>query len=87
MVRAVERVKGEPWESFLDRYGDWGRDLALWVARRHTGMTLRELGEAVGGMGYSAVSEAVRHFQRRWLPRAEVRSALREVLRYLNLET
>ena len=75
-------------EGFRDRYGDGGgRDLALWVARRHCGMTLRALGEAVGGMDYSVVSEAVRHFQRCWLPRAEVRSALREVLRYLNLET
>ena len=87
VVLAVERVKGEPWSEFRDRYGDWGRDLTLWVARRHAGMTLRELGEAVSGMDYSAVSEAVHHFQRRWLPRAEVRSALREVLRYLNLDS
>ncbi len=84
LVRAVERVKGEPWEGFRDRYGDWGRDLALWVARRHCGLTLRALGEAAGGMDYSAVSEAVRHFQRRWLPRPEVRSALRDVIRILN---
>ncbi len=87
VVRAVERVKGEPWDEFRDRYGDWGRDLALWVARRHSGLTLRALGEAVGGMDYSAVSEAVRHFQRRWLPLADVRTALRQVLEYLNLET
>jgi REP element-mobilizing transposase RayT len=87
VVLAVERVKGESWDGFRDRYGDWGRDLALWVARRYGGLTLRELGDAAGGMDYSAVSEAVRHFQRHRLPRAEIRAALREALRYLNLET
>jgi len=77
VVRAVERVKRESWEEFRDRYGDRGRDLALWVGRRHGGLTLRELGEAVGGMDDSAVSEAIRHFQRRRLPRAEVRGRYR----------
>lgn len=32
-----------------DRHGDDGRDMALWLGRRHGGLTLAELGVAVGG--------------------------------------
>ena len=59
IVAQVERVKREPWDSFRDRYGDWGRDLALWLARRYGGLRLRELGAAAGGMDYTAVANAV----------------------------
>ena len=45
---AVERLKGEAWAEFADRRGDDGRDLFLWAARRSCGVTLSELGMAVG---------------------------------------
>jgi hypothetical protein len=86
IVRAVEQVKGEAWASFVDRYGDWGRDLALWIGRRRGGLTLRELGERGGGLDYSAVSEAVRSYERR-RARSEIRRAEQHVLRNLSLET
>jgi hypothetical protein len=35
IVRTVERIKGEKWEGFRDRYGDWGRDVVLWAGRRY----------------------------------------------------
>ena len=87
VVKAVEGVKGEPWSRFMGRHGDWGRDLALWVARRRAGLTLAELGARAGGMDYSAVSEAIRYFERRRLQRADVRRAKTAVLQFLNLET
>lgn len=60
-IRAVvAAIKDERWEAFADRRGDWGRDLALYLGREEGGMRLRELGEAVGGMDYSAVSVAIR---------------------------
>src|ERR1051325_8169639 len=34
VMKVVEVVKGEEWQSFRDRYGDWGRDLALYMGRR-----------------------------------------------------
>ena len=40
IVRAMEDVKQESWKEFADRRGDWGRDLALYIGRRHSGMTL-----------------------------------------------
>jgi REP element-mobilizing transposase RayT len=59
IVRAVEDVKGEKWDAFRDRYGDWGRDLVLYLARRRSGLTLREIGEKAGGIEYKTVSRAV----------------------------
>ncbi len=87
VVQAVERVKGERWPQFVDRHGDWGRDLALWVARRRGGMTLKELGEESGGMDYSAVSEAIRRFDRKRHRHPPVRAALKTTLIMLNMET
>lgn len=65
IVRCVERIKGERWAEFRDRYGDWGRDLALWAGRRFAGLTLRALGQAAGGMDYSAVSMCIRRLEAR----------------------
>mgnify|MGYP001305243846 CR=1 FL=1 len=87
VVRAVEQVKAEPWQAFEGRYGDWGRDLGLWIARRRAGLTLRELGQRAGRMDYSAVSEAVRRFERSTMQRPKVKKATQRVLRMLNLET
>jgi hypothetical protein len=58
IVRVVADIKKEPWEMFVNRHGDWGRDLALLIGRKHAGMTLRELG-AECGMNAQAVSTAV----------------------------
>ena len=58
VVKAVEQVKGESWQAFADRRGDWGRDLALYVARTRSGRTLAELGE-LSGMSKHGVSKAV----------------------------
>ncbi len=65
IVRAVELVKGEPWEQFRDRHGDWGRDAALWLGRRAGRISLRELAEVMGGLDYCAASAAVSRFGRR----------------------
>jgi len=86
VVGAVEKAKGERWDEFRDRHGDWGRDMVLAVARRCTGMTLRELGNRVGDMDYAAVSEAIRHLERRQMPRRDLREARKRVEQFLNLD-
>jgi len=48
VIRVVSEVKGEPWDDFKNRYGDCGRDLAVYVARQRCGLTLREIGEHIG---------------------------------------
>ena len=65
VVAAVEAEKGERWEEFRDRYGDWGRDLALHVARRKCGMRLGELAERAGGIDYGSVAVAISRFGKR----------------------
>ena len=87
VVKAVETVKEAKWATFVNHYGDWGRDMTLWIARRRGGMTLRELGEEAGGMDYSAVSEAIRQFDHKRIENPQIRRALRDSLRILNLET
>jgi REP element-mobilizing transposase RayT len=62
--KAVESVKGEPWESFVNRRGDPGRDLALYYARQYGGFTLHELGGYVE-CGTFAVSKAVSRIRAR----------------------
>ena len=62
VVKAMERVRGEKWEAFRDRHGDWGREAALYLGRTRSGMRLRELGASVGGADYAAVSAAIKRF-------------------------
>jgi REP element-mobilizing transposase RayT len=65
VVRALEQARGERWAEFAGRHGDPGLAMALYVARRRTGLTLRALGEAAGGMDYTAVSMAIKRFEQR----------------------
>jgi putative transposase len=65
VVAVVEALKGEQWNHFRDRYGDWGRDVALWLAWKHTDMTLQELGRKVGGIDYVSVGSAIQRLLQR----------------------
>lgn len=75
---AVAAAKGESWDAFHDRHGDDGRDMALWLGRRHCGLTLGELGLAVGGASAAAAGSAIRRMERRRLANAAVRRRLAE---------
>ena len=44
----------------MERRGDPGAALAMWIARRYTGLRLREIGDAFGGRDYVAVAMAIR---------------------------
>ena len=65
VIRVVDGLKGEPWEMYRDRHGDWGRDLVLYLGRKWCGMRLRELGERVGGLDYAGVCMAAKRLGRR----------------------
>jgi REP element-mobilizing transposase RayT len=79
IVRMVERIKGEKWEQFQNRYGDWGRNLVLWAARRYSGLTLNELGKLAGDVDYSAVAMAVRRVEALSQKDRKLRSAMNRV--------
>jgi REP element-mobilizing transposase RayT len=80
---AVAATKGEPWDAFRDRHGDDGRDMALWLGRRHCGLTLGELGVAVGNASAAAVGSAVRRMDRLRLANAGIRRRLAEAEAHL----
>lgn len=86
IVEVVDRLKGERWEEYMERHGDWGRELAMYLGRRWGRMKLREIGRAVGGADYAAVSAAVVRFGRR-LPREPfLEKQLAAATRELNIE-
>ena len=64
IVAAVEKVKGASWKDFAGKYGDWGRDLAIYVGRQRSGLTLKEIGE-YAGMKDKAVSQGALRVRKR----------------------
>ena len=65
IVGALEHAQGESWGDFVNRYGDWGRDAALWLSRRVGRLRLIELGQLAGGLDYAVVGKTLARFRRR----------------------
>ena len=87
IVTAVEALKDEPWEQTVVRRGDWGKPLAMWAARLYGGMTLREVGERLGGMDYAAVSVALKRFARKANEDENLRGRMKQLAKMLSVET
>jgi putative transposase len=85
--RIVEQIKGEKWESFADRYGDWGRDLGIWLGRRHGAMRLKELAREAGLGNYRSIGTVVKHFERRLSEDQKMRKAADQAIRLMTYET
>lgn len=86
VVEAVSAEKGEQWDEYCSRHGDSGRDIALWLGRKHCGLTLAELGRAAGGMAYPAVGFAVRNIEKRLQTDRQLQKTIEHVERkFLNL--
>ncbi len=79
VVKAVELVKGEKWDQFVNRVGDSGRDVALEIARRRCGLTLKELGVIAGDLDYRSVATAIGRIKKRAAHDRALRAVLREV--------
>ncbi len=65
IIKVVEKEKKEKWEAFRNRHGDWGRDLVLYLARKRSGLTLREIGGKIGGVDYKTIGKAVQRLTQR----------------------
>jgi chromosomal replication initiation ATPase DnaA len=68
--------------------GGKGRDVAMLLARDHCGMSLREIGKAMGGLDYGTVHMSIR----RLLAKTEKEKYLQNVVKtseskILNVET
>jgi putative transposase len=84
IVQAVESAKGESWQEFRDRHGDWGRDAALWLGRRTGRLSLRTLAEVMGGLDYTAAGAAVSRFTRRLAEDKELSKVIARIERQLS---
>lgn len=62
VVRAAEGVQGGAWREWAERYGDWGRDGALYVAVRYGGCGLAEAVRQMPGLRYGAAAQGVKRF-------------------------
>jgi REP element-mobilizing transposase RayT len=85
VIACVEKLKGEKWEAFRDRYGDWGRDLVLYLGRKDSGLKLRELAEAAGGIDYVSAWAAVERFEQRLAKDASLSNRLRQVRKRIKM--
>jgi REP element-mobilizing transposase RayT len=87
VLQAVATVRGEAWEHCGNRRGDWARPLAMWAARGYAGMTLREIGAALGGRDYGAVSMAIKRFEAQAAHSRTLAEARRKLAEMLIVET
>ena len=86
VIANLEQIRGQPWTEFRDRHGDNGRDLVLYVGRRVCGLKLRELAVAAGMNDYSAVSIAIRRFEKQLRRHKSQREQLKQVCHLSNVE-
>jgi chromosomal replication initiation ATPase DnaA len=83
VVVAVEQVNGEKWDTFANRYQDWGRDLALYLGRKRVGMKLEELGQLAGGIDHATLSNRVRWFEAAQKQEAKLLDLVKHALQHL----
>ena len=87
IIGTVEKFRGEPKENWLKRHGDEGKWMILLLARHRSGMTLRELGEAFGGMDYVAVSVGVSRYEKKLTSNKAIKRRFNQVAKMLNVKT
>ena len=85
-VSALEEDRGESREHWLGCHGDWGKWMVLRLVRRNSRATLCELGAAMGGADYSAVSEGLRRFERRLSKDMSLRRRYKRLMQMLKVE-
>jgi REP element-mobilizing transposase RayT len=87
VVDAVERQKRMTWDEFSHVRGDWGKAAVFYFARMYSGMTLKEVGDAAGGVKYPAVSQLVKRFEKRVDEDSGLRKKVNEIENILNIQT
>ena len=61
-------------------------EYALWCARRVSGLTLHELGEAVGGMKMAAVSKAISRLEQQAVEENDLRAMQQRLIDMSNVQ-
>ena len=87
IVGAVEKQRGMSWGEFSTVRGDWGKAVVFYLARMYAGMTLKEVGNAAGGVNYPAVSQLVKRLEKRMNEDVQLRELVGEIEEVLNIQT
>ena len=88
VIEALEKARGQKWEEMSNVRGDPSLAMALLLGRKHCGLSLRELGEKVGGMQYHAVSKALTRVQKNARTDMRLRNVISRTERILsNVQT
>ena len=84
--QALAILKGPDGVHSMTKLRGDERALFFWAGRRWCGCTLRELGEAAGGMNYAAVSIALKRFTQRGATNKKVQAMQSALTKLLNVE-
>jgi putative transposase len=87
VVVAVEKQRGVSLDEFSVVRGDWGKAAVFYFARKYAGMTLKEVGDAAGGVKYPAVSQLVKRFEKRMNEDRRLRRHVSEIDQMLKIQT
>ena len=79
IIRNVEYVLEEKSSEFMELRGHIGLPLVMWAARRYGGMTLNDVGECSGGMGYTAVAMRLKRLEERAVEDTSVRRIMNRI--------
>ena len=60
IIAAVSEVWAKPWGELVESRGTGARETALLIGQRQGSLSLKQLGQLVGGLHQNAVSVAVR---------------------------
>jgi hypothetical protein len=82
---AVETAKEQKWDAFRDRYGDGGAAAVLWLARRATQMTLRELAGRLQIKRPANITMTVKRYEQRIRDDPSERATLERAAKMLNV--
>ena len=80
---AVAEEFGESWEELSVRHGHPARALAIVLCRRHTSLTLSEIGARLGGSDYAAVSQAQKRMEKKLLHDPVLAVSARRIAKHL----
>ena len=85
VIAAVEKVRGQKWHDFKDLHGDGGAASVMYLARRTTQLTLRELARTLGIKRAANITMTLKRFETRLQKDRDEKRNLERAARTLNV--
>ena len=84
--KALEEVRGEKWEDFVDRHGDPGRDLVMYILRERSGQSMDAVAESCGVGRRGTATLAIGRFEQRLRRDKTLRKLTDSVAKLINVD-